>query len=83
MNAQRLHASPGVAHVAWRYASESTLGVFYDVALMVGEEGRQPWWDCSCPGATFRDSCKHTRNAARRLAALASVVRANMKRSKA
>lgn len=75
MNAVRLHPAPGVAHYVLRFDSESTPGLTYDTALMVGEPGQRAYWECSCPSGIYRDVCKHIRAAERRLAALRSVAR--------
>lgn len=63
----RIDADPAVARAAWRVASRTQEGVTHDVALMVGEDGGL-FWDCCCPGFTYRDDCYHV-TAARKLLA--------------
>lgn len=61
---ERIPADPDVALAAWRWPSLRVPGVFYDVALLLGEEDPpRAYWDCTCPGFTYRDACRHVERA--------------------
>lgn len=61
---ERIPADPEVALAAWRWPSLRVPGVFYTVALLVGEEDPpRAYWDCTCPGFTYRDACRHVERA--------------------
>lgn len=61
---ERIPADPDVALAAWRWPSSRVEGVFYDVALLLGEEDPpRAYWDCTCPGFTYRDQCQHVERA--------------------
>lgn len=55
---ERLDTDPAVASWAYRWRSERDPRVTYDVAWLLCETGGA-YIDCTCPGFSYRDQCKH------------------------
>ena len=55
---ERLDTDPAVASWAYRWTSERDPRITYDVAWLLCEAGGA-YIDCTCPGFTYRDQCKH------------------------
>lgn len=58
---ERIECAPSVGWAAWRYPSRSKAGKSHEVVLRV-QEGRE-WFECSCPGFDWKDSCAHAKHA--------------------
>lgn len=60
MNIERVQSPPSHEVVAlYRVQSRSEPDTFHDVALMAPAFGRAAYFDCTCAGFSFKDTCAH------------------------